>query len=73
MQKNHEGESVQTRIDSSVETSHCAYCGPDLKGVRIVGSGSFSEGLSCSLDCDANLHGTKRTASRGDGRLQNKS
>ncbi|WP_442786175.1 hypothetical protein [Methylobacter sp. YRD-M1] len=54
-----EGESQEARIEWSVRTRHCAYCGEDLKGKKIVGSGSFKDGLFCSLDCFARFHGKK--------------
>ena len=54
------GESQDARIDWSVKTKHCAYCGKSLEGERIVGSGSFNDGLFCSLDCFAKFHGKKR-------------
>ena len=54
------GESQEARINWSIKTKHCAYCGKNLEGEKIVGSGSFSDGLFCSLDCFAKFHGKKR-------------
>lgn len=54
-----EGESELARIEWSVATRHCAYCGTDLKDRKIVGSGSFADGLFCSLDCYAMFYGNR--------------
>ena len=56
----HAGETNKSRIDWSVKTKHCAFCGMDLTGKKIVGSGSFSDGLFCSLDCYAKFHGSNK-------------
>ena len=53
------GETINARIDWSVQTKHCAHCGTDLVNKKIVGSGSFSDGLFCSLDCYAHFFGAK--------------
>ena len=47
------GETREARITRSIEEKVCATCGKSLLGVRILGSGSFSDGLFCSLDCYA--------------------
>lgn len=50
------GETQLSRINWSVNTRHCAHCGIDLAEKKIVGSGSFSDGLFCSLDCYAKFY-----------------
>jgi hypothetical protein len=49
------GESQSARIEWSVSKRRCAFCGADLRNARIVGTGSFADGLFCSLDCYANF------------------
>lgn len=39
------------RIERSISEHRCAQCDADLDETGIVGSGSFSDGLFCSLDC----------------------
>ena len=61
------GESQEARIAWSVETRHCAFCGVDMKDMKIVGSGSFSDGIFCSLDCYTRFHTTGKYLSlRGE-------
>lgn len=46
-------ETTEARIDYSVRYKRCACCDKDLTATRIVGTGSFADGLFCSLDCFA--------------------
>lgn len=55
-----DGESESSRIKWSVDTRHCAFCGSSLENKKIFGSGSFADGLFCSLDCYARLHGSRK-------------
>lgn len=48
-----ENSENERHIRESVAKRHCANCGADLDETGIVGSGSFSDGLFCSLDCYA--------------------
>lgn len=47
---------IEERISRSITLRMCAECGADLNETGIVGSGSFSDGLFCSLDCYASFH-----------------
>lgn len=40
-------------IQNSIDTKTCAACHVDLTTTGIVGSGSFADGLFCSLTCYA--------------------
>ena len=44
-------ETQLDRIQNSVATRRCARCNSDLNVTGIVGTGSFNDGLFCSLDC----------------------
>lgn len=50
------GETAASRIEWSVQAKQCAFCGKSLKNIKIVGSGSFKDGLFCSLDCFSKFH-----------------
>jgi len=53
---NDEDQKRDHRIQRSISERRCAQCEADLNKTGIVGSGSFSDGLFCSLDCYAKFH-----------------
>lgn len=53
------GETRQSRVTWSISTRHCALCGTDLKDKKIIGSGSFDDGIFCSLDCYTNFNSSE--------------
>lgn len=50
------GETKAARIEWGRASKRCPYCGADLEGKRVVGSGSFQDGIFCSLDCFTRFH-----------------
>jgi hypothetical protein len=54
--KSPEGETKAARIEWGLANRRCPYCGRDLTGVKMTGSGRFEDGQFCSLDCYARFH-----------------
>lgn len=46
-------DDLEARVRWSCAARRCAKCGTDLDKTGIVGSGSFADGLFCSLNCYA--------------------
>lgn len=51
-----EGETKSARIQWGLTNKRCPYCGRDLIGVKVTGSGRFEDGQFCSLDCYTYFH-----------------
>lgn len=50
------GETKSARIEWGLANRRCPYCGSDLTGVKMTGSGRFEDGQFCSLDCYTRFH-----------------
>ena len=51
-----QGETKASRVEWGLSNRRCPYCGCDLVGVKVTGSGRFEDGQFCSLDCYARFH-----------------